>query len=293
MKKLFLIAAAALTLVACENTDNLIDDPVEAHISATIGQEVVSRAIDDKWTPGDEIGITMGNVCSNRKHATASGDGTFTGTPIYFRNKTDKLTITAYYPFAGTEGQMPAVVTASTGSDRQTPDEQKKIDFLYAVKENVSGASPEVNLTFSHLMSKLTFIFKNGNDGTDVSKITSCEINGLVLSGTFDPTTGICKANTTAHPTALSFTPTVTKDKEIDPLILFPQTVGKVTMKIHDNEEQDFSCELNFGPNGLQAGNNYVFTITVKKTTLSVNSTITNWNTEEVSADAISDDSEE
>ena len=177
MKKYILLAAAAVSLAACNTEDSFIDDePVAAHISATIGENVLSRAHDVKWDNNDNIGVTMDGLYSNIKYTTANGDGMFSGSAMYFRNKQDLVTITAYYPFTGTEEQTPAIVEATTGVEHQTDAERPGIDFLYATKEGVTGAQPKVNLQFEHKMSKLTLVFKNGNDGTDVSKITSCRI---------------------------------------------------------------------------------------------------------------------
>ena len=294
MKKYILLAAAALSLAACDSEDNYIADnsiqqPIEAHISATIGEEVSSRASETKWAAGDSIGVTMGNLYTNVKHITADTDGKFTGSPMYFRNKQDRLTISAYYPFSGTEGSAPAIVEASTRVNRQTLAEQPKFDFLYAQLDNVAGSAPNINLAFKHQMCKLTLIFRNGNGGTDVSKINSCRIDGLVLDGTFNPVTGECAAkNTSASP--IEITPTVADNVELPYFILFPQSVGKVTMRIADSEQQEYSCELKFADNRLVSGNHYIYTIVVKKTALSVEQcTIANWTETRLTSDGQSE----
>lgn len=277
MKKFILLAAAAISLAACDSEDNNIDEPVAARISATIG-ETISRASDVKWDNGDNIGVFMSGLYTNVKYTTENADGVFKGNPMFFKNKQDKVTVSAYYPYTGTEGTTPAPVAVSTTVERQTPTEQSKYDFLYAVKENVSGAAPNINLTFNHRMSKLTLTFKKANDGTDVSKITSCRINGLILEGTFNPATGVCAANTSASASALNLTPTVKEGQALPSLLLLPQTVGKVTMNITDSDNQEYSCELKFDGNRIEAGNNYLYTIKVKKTGLNVEDyAIANW----------------
>ena len=289
MKKYILLAAALVSLAACNNEDNYIEEPIAAHVSGIIGGNQQSRASEVAWDKDDAIGISMSGRYDNRKYKTVDGNGIFVGTEMYFKNKREESTFTAYYPFAGTEDSIAEVIATTTDSERQTPEEQKKFDFLYAVKEHVTGADPNVVLSFSHMMSKLTFVFRNGNDGTDVSRITSYEIDGLVLSGTFDPATGICRANPDTPASTLIMHPAVTHEKEVSPLLLFPQTVDKVTMTIHDSEEQDYACELNFGPEGLEAGNNYQFTITVNKTGISgATSEIRDWSTKELPTGASS-----
>lgn len=278
MKKFILLAAVAISLSACNNEDNYINEPVAAQFSASIGESVQSRASDDTWDEGDNIGISMSGRYLNMQYTTENGDGVFTGTPMFFKNKVEPVTITAYYPYSGTEGQTPDVIEASTGAERQTVTEQPKFDFLYDKKENVTGEAPNVKFTFQHMMSKLTFTFINGNDGIDVRKIKSCEINGLVMDGTFNPATGECAAKSDT-PSALSLSPTVTDESVSLSLILFPQSAGNVTMKIIDSENQKYGCDLNFENNCLEAGNNYQFTIKVKKTELSVTGNITDWET--------------
>lgn len=290
MKKYILLAAAAVSLAACDTEDKYIDDPVAARITATIGESALSRARDKDWEEGDAIGVFMSGRSFNIKHVTENGDGIFAGKPIYFKNRQEPVNITAYYPYTGSEGETPDVITATTEVERQTPSKQSDFDFLYATKENVTGANPDINLTFSHMMSKLTFVFKNGNDGTDVRKITTCEISGLILEGSFNPATGECEANSATAVSPLRLTPTVEHAKELPSLILFPQTVEKVTMKITDNQEQEYSCELKFNNNRLESGNNYKYTIVVNKTALNIEKfTIEDWSEQKITTDASSE----
>lgn len=280
MKKYILLAAVvAVSLTSCNTEDNYIDEPVAVQISATIGESSQSRAGNVKWADGDNIGISMSGRYLNIRYTTENGGGTFSGTTMYFKNKQEPVTITAYYPYTGTEGQTPAVIETTTGADRQTDAEQPKFDFLYAIKENVTGANPNVNLTFNHRMSKLTIALISGNAGTDISKITSCQINGLVMEGSFNPVSGVCSADASASATTLTVSPTIDNEKAVLPsLILFPQTINSVTMKITDSENQEYGCELKFDGNRLESGNNYLFTIKVNKTELNVEDhAIANW----------------
>lgn len=284
MKKYILLAAAAIALAACNDDNNIyVDEPVAAQISATIGQSAVSRASDEEWAPGDRIGITMGDRYHNMEYTTETGNGDFSGTLMYFRNKQEELTVSAYYPYTDAEVEAPdedITIAVTTDAGNQTPEKQPDIDFLYAKLENVTGRNPEVNFTFSHQMSKLTLTFTDG-DGMNVGLIDSYTVEGLVLDGTFETESGVCAANTDVgtKPAPLTMLPTTVKNgEELPSLILFPQTVDKVTLKIHDSDNQDYVCELKFKDNRLAPGNNYQFTIKVNKTELSVNSQINNWN---------------
>lgn len=140
------------------------------------------------------------------------------------------------------------------------------------------------------MMSKLTLIFTNGNTGTDVRKITSCVINGLVLDGSFNPVTGDCAADASSPASALTMTPTVTDDEARLSLILFPQSVGTVTLKITDSYNQEYSCQLQFENNRLASSNNYLYSIKVTKTAMNVEKFgIVNWTEEKAEAIAKSE----
>ncbi|MDE6647185.1 MAG: fimbrillin family protein, partial [Prevotella sp.] len=119
MKKIFLLAAAVMALAACNNADNDVDGPVAAKVTATIGQSALTRASETLWANGDKIGITMGDRYTNVPYTTA-GNGVFTGAAMYFKNKTEPVNFTAYYPYVGTEGSVPGLVEASTIADNQT-----------------------------------------------------------------------------------------------------------------------------------------------------------------------------
>lgn len=292
MKKIILLAAAVITLAACNTEDYYIEDSgVIAQISATIGGSGISRARNNSWDAGDAIGVTMNNRYKNLKYITEDGDGIFDGTQMYFKNKQETVSLSAYYPYYGSEGQMPDVIEASTASEHQTAAGQQGIDFLYAFKENVSGFNPEITLTFNHRMSKLTLSFVNGNDSTDVSKLNSCRITGLLTDGTFNPSTGVCLVKADGQTTDLDVAVTTENEKTQTSLILFPQTLpGKVKLLIADSQNQEYGCELTLPDNTLSAGYDYQFNIKVSKTQLVVDkSSITEWAVEELKANAESE----
>lgn len=312
MKKIYILASVVLALTACDsNDDNLEPSSLETSISASIGQSLPTRASDSEWASGDRIGITT-SVNGTMKHInvkyTTDGekslDGSvkFTGAPIYFYKP---MVTTAYYPFYGTEGFVPGIITANTTVDQQTSENQPKIDFLWDQQTgiHVVDNKPEVHFNFTHKMSKLSLIFKNeeGNSGSDVSNIVSYRIDGLVLNGTFNTEDGVCAASNVAAqslPVDLSDV-TVTSGESLAPLIIFPQTpgIGNVTLHIYANELNDpdvlqyYKCTLDFDNGKILAGNHYQYTISVSKTGVSINKpSITNWTDEGKEANAGSSD---
>ena len=295
MKKIYLIAAAALALAACDNNndDTPVPSSVAAQITATIGESVTSRAGGTHWDADDRIGITAvigvtPEPFVNMRYTTAAGDGAFSGEPIYIYNP---MTLTAYYPFYEEISAETTTIETSTEAAKQTADDQPSFDFLYAKKEGITTDNITVNLQFAHMMSKLTFIFTDG-DGTDVSKLTSYTVEGLVLKGTFDTAAGTCsaKSGVAAQEITMDVTGKVTSGALLPSLIIFPQDIAaekNVSLRITDSEDQRYVCDLGFSGKSFEAGKNYQFNVTVNKPGLNIDKIeIKGWETSEKSIDA-------
>ena len=303
MKKLYILALASLVLASCDSNNDYPDTSSSgaAIITATIGNPVLSRAQGTSWDKEDSIGIssTVGEVVgpyTNLKYTTTNGDGIFTGKTQMFFYK--PMVLTAYYPYAGTEGSVPGsdgIITANTSAGNQTAATQPKIDFLWDSKTNVGNADfsagePKVNFTFAHKMSKFTFKFlksdpiydKNNPDhmlseGVDVADMISYKIDGLGVDGTFDTATGICAIDESKGRDGLTIEfpkGTIKNDVAQPSLIVFPQvkpTDKNFTLLIttdelnHSSTHQKYNCPLIFGPEGIKPGYHYTFTVQVTK----------------------------
>ena len=256
MKKIFLFAATALALTAC-NSENDPVAPAESDIATFTAQigEVKTRASNTSWAAGDKIGITTsGNTKEyvNMEYTVADvAKGTFTGNPIYFQKNGVNVTFTTYYPFNGAEGTAVGVITGNTKADNQTATAQPGIDYLWA-QATGSRQSHDINFTFAHKMSKLTLAFTA--DG--VAAATAEAAEDLTVA-TSDVAIG------TAVPS----------------LILYPQATAAngVTLAVVLDGET-YNCVLPVKDNELAAGNNYNFTVKINKTSMTVvGSTITDW----------------
>lgn len=296
MKKYYILAVAAIALAACNNDDNYIDEPVAAQITATIGRSVVSRVSDTSWADGDKIGITTGagKYVNVLYQYNADEGGKFTGNQIYFKNKREPEDFYAYYPYTGTEGAVPEEpIEASTDASNQTPENLPGIDFLYAeVKGAVAADNPTVDFSFDHKMSRITFTFINGNNGANVSLMTSYKIEGLVMAGTFNPKSGVCLASDAAPVDLKMDVSGVQSGVAVNSLILFPQSVAEkeVMLRVSDSEGGKYFCELSFENDRLEPGNHYQYTIIVNKTEMIVGkSSITPWVVRDETFDATID----
>ena len=191
--RFFAFAALALTLAACNNdNENLNDGPVAAQFIADITPATRVNSEGTDWTDGDRIGVT-GAGFTNVPYKREKGKFVTDGTTIYF-NDTETHTFHAYYPYQSDGG----TVTVNTAADKQGPG----IDFLFASGAKGSTRSPEVSFTdktdkggednsFHHRMSLIKFTFKPGDglifNGMEPADYT---LDGLKHEGTFDTATG-------------------------------------------------------------------------------------------------------
>lgn len=308
MKKVFVLAAAALALAACDqNNENQDASPVAARIMGTIGESAVTRASDTSWAAGDAIGIssTVSGVAKpyvNVQYTTEKGNGEFKGTLLYFYKP---MVLTAYYPFTGTEGTVPGnngIIEASTSAENQTAAEQPKIDFLWDSQTGFTAADPNVNFTFAHKMCRLTFTFLDSErtedtGPVDVGTIVQYEIDGLKLDGTFNTASGVCAVKDVAAKT-LSIElqkGTAQTGVAVPSLIVFPQKPGNDVVKLHVRTDelgsgaplQHYTCMLNFVGGELKPGCHYKYTIQVTKRGLKVGEiSIVDWAGQDVKLQA-------
>lgn len=191
--RFFAFAALALTLAACNNdNENLNDGSVAAKFIADITPATRVNSEGTDWTEGDRIGVTgagFTNVPYKREYGMFVPDGTV----IYF-DDTETHTFHAYYPYQAEGG----TVTVSTAADKQGTG----IDFLFASGATGDTHNPEVSFTdktdkggpdnsFQHCMSLIKFTFKPGDglifNGMEPADYT---LDGLKHEGTFDTAIG-------------------------------------------------------------------------------------------------------
>lgn len=281
--RLLPIAVLALCAVACTNdNENLNDGPVAAVINAEISDAVATRASGTTWAERDKIGISESRFgYTNVPYRWESGKFTPTGTIIFFQDD-DPTTFSAYYPYDADGGTL----TATTDATAQ--QNQPAIDFLYATGATASTHNPEVNFTddtdaggtdcsFHHCMSQITLTFKEGS-GVDFSTIqpTGYTLSGLMLTGSFDTTTGT--AETDDATAAQNLDMKLTNGALTSSVILFPQTRASIGLSVYYNS-QPYTATLTIPDGALKAGNNYTWTVTVRNKDLSIESAkITDWN---------------
>ena len=280
--RFFAFAALALSLAACTNDNEVMDNgPVAARINAEISDAVATRASGTQWDNGDAIGLTgIGTQYDNVPYIMNGGTFKEDGEPIYFHT-TEEVVFRAYYPYDENGKTLKAT------TDGEAQKNQPKIDFLYATGATASTHNPTVNFTdgtkaggkdcsFHHCMSQITLTFVAG-DGVSFSAIQpeSYTLSGLVLTGSFDTTTGIAKTDDGAQAANLDMP---IGSQLTSSVILFPQTVTALPLYVKYNGER-YKATLTIPEGALKAGNNYTWTVTVRNKGIVVSqATIAAWN---------------
>ena len=271
--RFFAFAALALTLAACNNdNENLNDGPVAAQFIADITPATRVNSEGTDWTDGDRIGVT-GAGFTNVPYKRENGKFVTDGTTIYF-NDTETKTFHAYYPYQSDGG----TVTVSTAADKQGPG----IDFLFASGATGNTRSPEVSFTdktdkggednsFHHRMSLIKFTFKAGNgiifNGMEPADYT---LDGLKLEGTFDTATGTTAVTVAAEsPITMQLGGATTSQ-----VIILPQVVNSsLELKVSFNG-LDYTTTLpnpsKPEANQFSAGYAYTYNITLNNKGITV-----------------------
>ena len=310
-QRFFIMAAAAMTLAACSNDENMemTDGPVAARITAGLSAPT-TRAIGTNWN-ADQIGVwvkdapasEMETLYKNVLYTTTSTSATAeftatTGEGIFFQDADETVTFAAYAPYQ--ESDANETLPGNNGKvdvktdNMNTATDQEKIDFLFAEGATATRtnytvtfadntASGGADHSFHHKMAQLNVVFQTSpTDGFGPNDILGCSFNlgGLIHEGTFNVTDGTTE--TTGSEVAdwdisgCKYTDAATT--RTYSLILLPQDLTSKALNVKVGiGGQTYSNSDAINPN-LQAGYTYTYTITVKKSGLAVSGcTITPW----------------
>ena len=279
--RFFAFAALALTLAACNNdNENLNDGPVAAKFIADITPATRVNSEGTDWTEGDRIGVT-GASFTNVPYVRENGMFVTDGTVIYF-DDTETHTFHAYYPYQAEGG----TVAVSTAADKQGTG----IDFLFASGATGDTRNPVVEFTdktkdggadnsFHHCMSLIKFTFKPG-DGLRFSETEPAgyTLEGLKHEGTFDTATGTTAVTEAAEsPITMQLGGATTSQ-----VIILPQEVNSSLDLTVSFNGLDYTTTLpnpsKPEANQFSAGYAYTYNITLNNKGIEVSApTITPW----------------
>ncbi|WP_295937384.1 fimbrillin family protein [uncultured Alistipes sp.] len=171
MRKLLTITLAAMIISGCAEPDNGVH-------SVRITPAINTRVTGLHFDTGDCIGLTMtrgGEIYAENVAMTYDG-ATFSSGLMWYGDRQDESTLTAYYPYcaAGTPREFAVEADQREGVEAS--------DLLIAVKPNVTPASAPVGMLFQHVMSRLTIIVANNSDAT----VSGIKVGGFIPTAEVD-----------------------------------------------------------------------------------------------------------
>lgn len=233
----------------------------------------------------------------------ALSNGTWSATqPIVLSNVLGK--VYGYYPYSGNNDEndgtsiaISVAATQGTGQSDGKADVTEQADYMYStVVENVSNKSNSVELTMNHALAMVSFKFVNSTDET-VSYPGDGKVSSIVLANgenkeiikTGDATLNISTGaiSVTGNAGSITLSPDdsealidVDDADKLPRLLMYPTDATqdkdlKLTVTVDGTA---YTVELPAQTGGYEPGNNYVYTLELKGTSLVVSSVaITEW----------------
>lgn len=307
MKTKVFMAMAVLALVAAgcnnEETDNW-NGEIRLSSGLAVQQVNSTRAATDiqngEFAENEVIDVFISENVSTSQTATTSypqplvytagksGAMTTINQPYYPASGND-VNIYAYYP-SGAVGSFDAsAVDFTVKEDQSNDDNYKASDLMYGTAANPVGRTKEnVNITFKHLLSKVTVTLVQGKGEPDLDGAT-VELLNVLPTTTLTPSTGViseAKGNTTTIKVMTAASGILSGSAVVVPQTLNQEVGGtrrfiKVTLKsggiLYSKDLMD-SNHSSIENIEMVAGNEYKYEITVNLTSLGITSSITKWS---------------
>lgn len=171
--------AGAMTLASCSNEEVNGNDTKNAQLQVVANIALPqTRAFDDQWNAGDQIGIytlkagtTDIDAADNLAYRNTLTEGSAAnanfapaGKAANLPDDGSKVDVVSYYPYSAT------AAAGVVELDVQKQDNQAAIDLLGAKAEGVSTDAPQAVLNFKHKLTKI-FIRTTAEDGSSLSDL--------------------------------------------------------------------------------------------------------------------------
>ena len=283
MTKFFALALLAGAMVSCSTEDtapSTQNDKVA--VQFTGGISVNTRAAGVAWADGDRIGIFMteagktlsadvikegvDNVCyqSNGSIAFSPVSG---GKTVFFPIDGD-VDFYSYYPQTTVNDYKVALNMANQTS-------QEAIDFMYAKKTGCNKATPQVDLKFNHMLSKLVLNVQPGNGLTedDLNKL-KVTIKDQNTTATFNLADGVISGE--GNPANIQMKTVIVGKKYEAILLPTKSTTREIEFDLDNGHDAPFVWTM---ATDLKGGNLYNYTtVKLTRTGVELSGTIKPWN---------------
>jgi Listeria-Bacteroides repeat domain (List_Bact_rpt). len=287
------LVLAATVITSCSKDEEMTNEngdmAVQFAFDGIAAVQTKSSAAGDKWVAGDRIGIYMmpntagiaaaayTNIAykaTDDDVATSGFDPVDASKTIYYP-QTGTSDFIAYYPYKATGAGADEINNNLFPVNTAVQTDPAAIDLLYSdnVTNKARSKTDPAALQFRHALSKITLnvVKGNGMAGIDFTGMT-VNIEGFNTTTTFD--LGTTAWGTLANPAAI-IAHTTTAGQAYDAIVI-PQTTqgtAKVTFTVGG-----VPYAWNMGTHTFNAGEEYVFTVTVNETSVGVTGQIIPWD---------------
>ena len=283
MIKFFALALLAGAMVSCNTEDTASTTPNgKVAVQFTGGISVNTRASGLAWANGDRIGIFMtgtkqalsadaikegvDNVCYQTSGSIAfspiSG-----GKTIYYPIDGD-VDFYSYYPQTTVSNYKVALNVADQTN-------QEAIDFMYAKTTGCNKATPQVDLRFSHMLSRLVLNVQPGNGLTedDLNKL-KVTIKDQNTTATFNLADGVISGD--GNPANIKMK-AVQVGKRYEAILLpTASKIREIEFDLDNGYDAPFVWKMD---QELKGGNLYNYTtVKLTRSTVDMSGTIESWN---------------
>ena len=302
------MAAVALAMTGCSNDENEEMDNWNGEIRLSSGlavQQVNStRAATDiqngEFAENEEINVFVSENVSTGQTATTSypqplvytagtSGAMTTNNQPYYPASGNGVNIYAYYPLRAVSSFDAETVDFIVKEDQSSDAYYKASDLMYGTAANpVERTKENVNITFKHLLSKVTVTLVQGEGKPDMDGAT-VELLNVLPTTTLNPSTGViskARGNKTTIKVMTVASGTLSGSAVVVPQTLNQEVGGtrrfiKVTLKnggvLYSKDLMD-SNDTPIENIEMAAGYEYKYEITVNLTSLGITSSITKWS---------------
>lgn len=290
--KCLFIAAATITFAACSSDEDGMNETYPIRLSSSLTVEG-SRAGTDvqisQFRSGESVDVFIsedvraGETASTTYaqpmvYTTEANGALTTATQPYFPTSGNGVNIHAFYPSGAVPAFDGTAVDFTVATNQSTDAGYMASDLMHGepATNPVARTSGAVELTFGHLLSKVTVTLKAGagSPSLDGAKV---ELLSVLPTVRFTPST---QALGTAGGTATDITVMTTTATTLSgSAIIIPQTLKQQFVRVTLGDGDVLLGESDNGTAPvLTSGNEYKYDITVNLTSLSISGTIEAWN---------------
>ena len=200
-----LLIAALASLASCSQSelpDGIDTDNGRRTMNFHFSMPGASRVADDAFETGDKVGLFVaetdkpleiaGNVVNNEP-LTFDGNAWNATRKLYWNDGT--FNAYAYYPFAGeisSVSSMPFSVQTDQSIETDGMSGFEASDFLWSAARNITASNTPVEMTFRHIMSRITIQLVKGEDYEgELPDDAAIYIHNTVPTATVDLSAGV------------------------------------------------------------------------------------------------------